>query len=338
MRSAIVSIAILALFVVLSLAAFGIPVGNGLKLLYEGAVGDSVAVSQSLVRATPLLLTATAIAIAWKAGAFSIGAEGQLIVGAMFAAFVGKWLLNANLGFIALIAMLGAGVLGGAVWAWIAAFLNTKRGVDIVISTILLNFVGVHLLNYAVEGPLRRPNQTAPLTDQLPADMMLPKFSRQSDLHAGLILAVIVALAAAFYMLKTRGGYYGRVVGANPSLARQVHLDQHKIRARSLALSGAVAGLAGAIQYLGINGQMSNSFSQGYGFLGIPVALIGNLNPLAILPFSVVFGGLFAATGNLSRFGNVGSYFVYVIQAGTVLGLLIYRHFEKGRLAVRGDA
>ncbi|HLO98015.1 MAG TPA: ABC transporter permease [Fimbriimonas sp.] len=335
MKSVAISLIILGAFLVLSLLAFGIPVGNGLTLLYEGAMGDSVAISQSLVRSTPLLLTAIGIAIAWKAGAFSIGAEGQLLMGALFAAATGKALLHSNLGIVAVGFMLFAGVAGGALWAAVAAFLNTKRGVDIVISTILLNFIAVHLLNFAVEGPLRRPNQTAPLTDQLPVAMMLPKFSKQSDLHAGLIIAIIVAIAAAIYMARTRSGYFARVVGANPALAKQVHIDPDTIKAKALALSGAVCGLAGAIQYLGINGQISNSFSQGYGFLGIPVALIGNLNPLAILPFSMVFGGLFAATGNLSRFGNVGSYFVYLIQAGTVLGLLIYRHIEKRRALLR---
>ena len=105
-----------------------------------------------------------------------------------------------------------------------------------------------------------------------------------------------------------------------------------------MLLSGAVCGLAGGIQYLGINGQLTGSFSQQYGFLGIPVALVGALNPFAIIPSAVLFGGLFAATSNLSRYGGIGSYFVYVIQAATVLGLLLFRAINDKRLSARTDA
>ena len=105
-----------------------------------------------------------------------------------------------------------------------------------------------------------------------------------------------------------------------------------------MLLSGAVCGLAGGIQYLGINGQLASSFSQQYGFLGIPVALVGALNPFALIPSAVFFGGLFAATSNLSRYGGNGNYFVYVIQAGTVIGLLLFKAFNDRRIAILGEA
>jgi len=324
--------------ILISFLLFGVPIVEGGKLLVEGAFGDKVALSRSLVRATPVLLTATGITIAWRAGAFNIGGEGQLLVGALFAATLGKFLLNTNLGFLGCLLMLAVAALGGALWSGLAAVLYLKRGVDLVISTILLNFIGDKLLMYFVEGPLKKAGQTAPLTDQLPDALMLPKFSRQSDLHFGIFIAILVTLAVGYWLFRTKSGYFARIVGANPRFARANRVDSETVKFKAMLLSGAVCGLAGGIQYLGINGQLASSFSQQYGFLGIPVALVGALNPFALLPSALLFGGLFAATTNLSRFGGIGSYFVYVIQAGTVLGLLLFRAISDRKVAVRSDA
>ena len=338
MKQFLVTVAFVVGIIALSFLLFGVPLLEGSKLLIQGAFGDKVAISQSLVRATPVLLTATGITIAWRAGAFNIGGEGQLVVGAVFAATIGKLLLNSHLGFVACMLMLIFSAFGGAIWSGLAGALYLKRGVDLVISTILLNFIGISLLQFCVEGPLRQAGQTAPITDQIPDAMMLPKFSRQSDLHLGIFIALIVALAVGYWMFRTKSGYLARIVGANPRFARANRVDADTVKFKAMLLSGAVCGLAGGIQYLGINGQMTSSFSQQYGFLGIPVALVGALNPYGVIPSSVLFGGLFAATSNLSRFGGIGSYFVYVIQAGTVLGLLIYRSISDRRIAIRGEA
>ncbi|MBS1701315.1 MAG: ABC transporter permease [Armatimonadetes bacterium] len=323
---------------VLSFLVFGVPLGEGAKLLAEGAFGDKVAVSQSVVRATPVLLTAIGITVAWRAGAFNIGGEGQLLIGALFAATVGKAILNSGLGFAGCLLMLLAAAIGGAVWSGLAAVLYLKRGVDLVISTILLNFIGDKLLLYFIEGPIRKAGQTAPLTDQIPDAMMLPKFSRQSDLHLGIFFALVVALAVGYWMFRTKSGYFARIVGANPRFARVNRIDADRVKFRAMILSGAICGLAGGIQFLGINGQLASSFSQQYGFLGIPVALVGALNPFAVIPSALFFGGLFAATSNLSRFGGIGNYFVYVIQAGTVIGLLLFRAVSERRIAAKGEA
>lgn len=337
MKQFLVTAICIGIVILISFLIFGIPIGEGAKLLFEGAFGDKVAISQSLVRATPVLLTATGITIAWRAGAFNIGGEGQLLVGALMAATLGKFLLNSNLGFAGcLIMMIGAAV-GGALWSGLAAILYLKRGVDLVISTILLNFIGDKLLMFFVDGPLRKPGQTASLTDQLPDSLMLPKFSRQSDLHLGIFIALLVALAAGHWLWRTKPGYFARIVGANSRFARSNRIDADQVKFKAMLLSGAVCGLAGGIQYLGINGQLASSFSQQYGFLGIPVALVGALNPFAIIPSAVLFGGLFAATSNLSRYGGIGSYFVYVIQAATVLGLLLFRSINDRRLVAGGS-
>lgn len=337
MKQFLLTAAFIVVVILISFLIFNVPIGEGAKLLVEGAFGDKVAISQSLVRATPVLLTAIGITIAWRAGAFNIGGEGQLLVGAVFAAGIGKLILNSGMGFAGCILMLIAASIGGAVWSGLAAVLYLKRGVDLVISTILLNFIGDKFLMFCVEGPLKKSGQTAPLTDQIPDAMMLPKFSRQSDLHFGIFLALAVALLVGYWLFRTKSGYFARIVGANPRFARANRVNADNVKFRAMLLSGAVCGLAGGIQYLGINGQLASSFSQQYGFLGIPVALVGALNPFAVIPSAVLFGGLFAATSNLSRFGGIGSYFVYVIQGGTVLGLLLFRAIKDKKVTVRGE-
>ena len=338
MKQFALTVLFIVVVILVSFLLFGVPIGEGFKLLYEGSVGDKVAISQSLVRATPVLLTATGITIAWRAGAFNIGGEGQLLVGALFAGMLGKFILHTGLGFFGCVLMMIMAAIGGAVWSGLAAILYLKRGVDLVISTILLNFIGNYLLMFFVEGPLKQAGQTAPLTDQLPDALMLPKFSRQSDLHFGIFIALAVALAVGYWLFRTKPGYFSRVVGANPRFARANRVNAEQVKFRAMLLSGAVCGLAGGIQYLGINGQLASSFSQQYGFLGIPVALVGALNPFALIPSAVFFGGLFAATSNLSRYGGNGNYFVYVIQAGTVIGLLLFKAFNDRRIAIRGEA
>lgn len=327
-KSIIGGLSLLGLIALL-LFALGVPVAEGFKLLSQGSLGDKFALSQTVVRATPLLIVAVGLSIAWRSGAYSIGGEGQLLVGAMFAAFLGKLILSAGLGVFGTVLMLAASMVGGALWSGLAGWLYLKRGVDIVISTILLNFIGDKLLLFAVEGPLRKSGQTSPITDQIPAAMMLWKPSRQMDLHLGVILALVLALWAAYWISQTKAGYLSRVVGSNPRFARTNLIDTDRVKLKSMLISGAVCGLAGGVQYLGINGQISSSFSQQYGFLAIPVALIGGLNPIAIIPSALFFGGLFAGTTNLARFGGVGTYFVYIIQALAVLGLMLYRSMRE---------
>ncbi len=324
----------LLLILLLGLIMGGVPVFEGLKLLFQGAFGDRFAVSQSLVRATPLLLAGLGVMVAWRAGAFNIGGEGQLVVGALLGAVVAKLLTGFSSPLLATVLILIGSLIGGGVWAAVAAWLSAKRGVNLVISTILLNFIGLQLLVYAVDGPLRRAGQSAPMTDQLPDAWMLWKPSRQTDLHAGVLLAVLVAVVIGFYLFRTRGGYLLRATGANPRFVRANRFDAEAIRFRAMLLSGALCGLAGGVQYLGINGQLTSSFSQQYGFLAIPVALVGGLHPGGVAASSLFFGSLFAGTSNLSRFGGGGSYFVYVIQGLAVLGLLVYRSVEGRREVV----
>lgn len=333
-------LSLIAAVIVATVAALlisGVPLAEGIKLLVSGATGDQFAVSQSLVRMTPLLLTGIGVTIAWRAGAFNIGGEGQLLLGALSGGAVAVPLMKLpNIpGTIATILILAACALGGALWSGIAAWLSERRGVDLVISTILLNFIAIQLLQFGVEGPLRREGQSAPMTATVPEAWMLWKPSRQTDLHLGVAIAIVLALGVGFYLAKSKGGYLVRATGENPFFVRANRFNPSQIKFRAMLASGALCGLAGGVQYLGINGQLTSSFSQQYGFLAIPVALIGGLNPFGVVVSSLFFGGLFAGTSNLTRFGSGGAtYFVNTVQGFAVLALLLLSWWRERREAV----
>lgn len=327
----VTGLAILGLFgiLVVGLLLGGVPVVDGLRLLFQGAFGDRFAISQSLVRATPLLLAGLGVAVAWKAGVFNIGGEGQLVIGALAGASIAKALHGFGIAPLATISILLASVVGGAGWAAVAAWLSIKRGVNLVISTILLNFIGLQLLVYGVDGPLRRAGQSAPMTEQVPDAWMLWRPSRQTDVHFGVVIALLLCVAVGYFLFRTRKGYLMRATGANPQFVRANRYPPEPIQFQAMLMSGALCGLAGGVQYLGINGQLTASFSQQYGFLAIPVALVGGLHPAGVAASSFFFGALFAGTSNLSRFGGGGSYFVYVVQGLAVLGLLGYQFLRE---------
>jgi len=324
------------LALVVTLLVFGIPVGPGMKLLYEGAFSDGYAWSQTWVITTPLLLCALGICVAWKAGMFNIGGEGQLIVGALFSATLAQKLIaGSNTAGFWVLPLLVVGALGGALYALFAGWLAVKRSVEPVISTILLNFIAIQALGFAVSGPLKRTDSAMPLSVSLPPSLMLPKFDRKLDTHWGVPIAFVVGILVYVWLFHTRDGFRLRAVGQNPNAARANGIEPDRYRLRGMAISGALCGLAGAIQYLGISGQLGTSFSQQFGFLAIPVALVGALNPAAVLGSSLFFGALFASTTNLSRFAGVGSTLVPVIQGLSVFGLLAFQKFIDDRERIR---
>jgi simple sugar transport system permease protein len=315
-------IAGLIVALVLTLLIFGLPVGESLRLIGEGAFSDKFALSRTAVKMTPLLLTGLGMVVAWRAGVYNIGGEGQYIVGAVFGASVAKGILaQAPDGFAGGTVMILLGcVAGGALWALLAGWLYVRRGVEIVISTILLNFIAIQLLGYLVSGPLQESKRSVPQTDLLPKSLMLAKFDRQLDWNVGAPMAILIALALGYYMFRTVPGFRLRLVGENARAAIVNYVPADRVKMGAMAMSGALCGLAGGVQYLGIVGQLGTTFPQQWGFLGIPVALLGALNPYVTIGSALFFGALFAGTENLARFSQSGTTIVYVIQAVSVLG------------------
>ena len=317
---------------VLTLAVFGLPVGPSLHLIVQGAFGDKYGVARTIVRIAPLLLTGLGVTVAWRAGMYNIGGEGQFVIGGLCGAWTAKVLLSVHAPAWAVsILVIAACAAGGAGFGALAGWLKAKREVNIVISTILLNFIALQVLSWAVAGPLRQRGSTLPWTDELPQAVMFYRPDRTSDLHAGVLLALAAAFALYFVLFRSRWGFLVRLVGVNPRAAQVSHIDPDRVQVAAMALSGALCGLAGAVQYLGISGQLSAEFSQNWGFLGIPVALLGGLHPAGLLLSASYFGTLLAGTANLARFSEGGDTLVYVIQAAAVLGLAGTRSYLSSR-------
>jgi simple sugar transport system permease protein len=314
----------LAAILILTLAAFGLPVAESVRLMGAGAFGDKFGVARTLVAATPLLLTGLGVVVAWRAGMYNIGGEGQFIVGGVCGATFARPLLGMAHPPTALLTggILVSAVVGGAAYGLLAGWMRVKRGVDVVIATILLNFVAQQILSYAVTGPLRERDGTLPQTDALPTAAMLLRPDRQTDLHAGVALAALAAVLVWALLYRTRPGLVLRIVGDNPRAARANRLNADATQLWAMALSGGLCGLAGAIEYLGIAGQVGTDFSRNWGFLGIPVALLGGLHPLGLVASALVFGGLLAGSTNLARFSAGGDTLIYVVQGAAVLGLV----------------
>lgn len=309
----------LVVILILTLAVFGLPIGPSLGLMFRGAFGDWTALTRTLVKFIPLTITTMGIIVSWKAGMYNIGGEGQFLIGGLSAAMLALVPLPPGLG---LVFLLVASCVGGGLWGALAGWLRAKRGVEVVISTILLNVVAAQLLAWAVAGPLKDPKGGVPLTAQLPDALMLPRFDRQNDLHAGIFIAILVVLATHAFLYWTKAGFRMRLVGEGERTARANRVPTDAIRLGAMALSGALCGLAGGVEYTGVSGQLGTSFAQGWGLLAIPVALIAGLDPIFGALSAFYFAALFAGSRNLAGFTTQGTTLIYVIQGAAVLGLV----------------
>lgn len=318
-----------ALLTALALALLVIALAHGdparsLAALVQGAFGSPYNVGNTLSKTTPLLLTGLGVALAFRARLWNIGGEGQLLVGTVAAAAVGAYALKGLPGPLLIPLLLVGGAGAGALWAGLAGWMRIVRGVPEVISTIMLNFVAAQLLSYLVgfRGPLQEASQAQPASEALPPSAMLPNALPASPLHAGFALALVAALVVFAYLHQTRGGFAVRVVGANPDAARVAGIDVERTQLMTMMGSGALCGLAGAVELSGALGQFSADYAPGYGFTAIAVALLGRLNPGGIVLSALFFGALLAGSGSMERSAGVSSVLVYVIQAVALLVLL----------------
>ena len=300
----------------LSGLAFGHPPGELLRILLTGSIGSPFALQATIIKSVPLLLTGLSVAIAFRAGVWNIGAEGQFIVGAL-ASFLG-----ARFG---LIVALVASIVAGAIWASIASLLRLWRGAPEVLTTILLNFVGFHLLGYAVNGPLQEARGQYPQSDIVPANAMLPSIE---GIHAGLVLAVILGITTWVMLYRTDEGLRLRATGFNPSAARWAGVNVDAQIARAMAISGAVAGLAGGVELLGVTHRLFERFAAGYGYSGIAVALLAQLDPLATLLSAFFFGALTTGAGELQRTANISASIATFCQAVVILTVIGFGAFH----------
>lgn len=294
---------------------------DALAAFWQGSFGSADAiVSATLVRATPLILAGLAVALAFRAGVLNLGAEGQLLAGSAAAATVGVVLLPA-LGGATVVAALAAGALAGAVWAAIPAALR-RRGVLEVISTLMLNFVALYAIGYLVRGPLQEPTHAYPQSRTLAAGARLPLLVPGSRLHVGFALALAAAAGLWWTLRTTAAGFRLRAVGLNPAAAASAGLvDVGRVTGRAFLASGALAGLAGAVEVTGVTFALYD-LSPGYGYTAVAVALLAGLNPLGVVAAGVLFGALEAGATAMQRDAGVPAAVAGVIEAALVLAVL----------------
>jgi simple sugar transport system permease protein len=317
--AAVVAVLLAALLSGLLLGVLGIAPLRALQALLEGAVGDRLAVENTLLRSGPLLLIGLGIALSFRCGVWNIGAEGQLYAGAIAGTAVATRLFGPDPGPAALPLALVAGALGGALWGGVAALLRVTRGVSEVLSTILLNFVAVLGVAYVVHGPLKELAGAYPQSDALSASAQLPILPGLLRVHAALPLVYLLPLVAWVLLFRTAAGLRLRAVGLNPEAARYAGISPDRETVRVLLLSGGLAGLAGAIEVCGVTGRLFENLSPGYGFTAIAVALLARLNPLGVVPAALLFAGLATGSGAMQRVANVPSVTVQVVEALVIL-------------------
>lgn len=308
---------------ILLLSASGFEVSRALGALVRGSIGSWYAFgSGTLIRATPLILTGLSVAVAFQAGVFNIGAEGQFIVGAIAAAAIALSFGQLP-AMVAIPAMLfGAAIAGGA-WASIAALLRIRFHVLEVISTIMLNFVAAFGVSYLVRGPMQERTHIYPQTETIAVAAQLPRLAAGTRLHLGFLIALAACGIVWGYVRFTAGGFRLRTVGANPDAARSAgQIDVTRVTHRAFVVSGALAGLAGAIEVSGVTFALYENISPGYGYTAIAVALLARLDALGVIGTGILFGALEAGATAMQRDAGVPSVTVSVIEACVVLALV----------------
>lgn len=290
--------------------------------LLKGAAGSVSGITQSLVKATPLLLVGLGICIAFRASVINIGGEGQIIMGAITATWF-PLAFSSLPGWVLLPATLILGFAAGAIWGFVPGILKARLRVNEILSTIMMNSIAQQFMYLLIRGPLMDPAGVAAGTflaqsARLPQQVWLPRLIPQTLLHAGAILAVVLALLVYFLLWRTTIGYRIRAVGLNPDAARYAGINVPYYQALSMTLAGGFAGIAGAIEVIGVQHRLLDGITGGYGFTGIVAALLGGLHPLGLIPASILFGGLLVGANEMQRAVQVPSSLI-----NAILGLVV---------------
>ncbi len=295
-------------------AAGGDPV-RAFAALARGAFGGPYQILTVLTKTCPILLTGLSVALAFRAGFWNIGAEGQLTVGAIAGTALALALPGAPAVLLIPAALLVAALAGGSL-AWAAAHLKLARGAQEVITTILLNFVALHFLSFVVNGPLQERARTQPVSDLIPAGARLARVAgRAYPLHAGIFLAVALAIVAYFVLFRTALGLEIRAVGLAPEAARHARIPVARRIAAGALLSGGIAGVAGMVEISGVLHRLYDKISPGYGYTGIAVALLARNHPIGVIPAALFFGALEAGATRVQQEAGVSYHIVLVVQA-----------------------
>ncbi|HHY10702.1 MAG TPA: ABC transporter permease [Firmicutes bacterium] len=282
--------------------------------LFTGAFVGEVNISETLLSATPLMLLGLAVAFSFKASLLNIGVEGQMIVGALAAGAVGIYLKNMP-AFLHVTLSLSAGMAAGALWAFLPGYLKAKRGSHEVIITVMMNYISFRVSAYLLNGPLKAPGANIAASPRILPTARLPILITGTRLSIGILFALLTA-AILWYMFRyTKYGYGVEAVGLNAHAAEYSGIKIDRTIITSMLISGAIAGLAGGVEILGLHYRVYDQFSPGYGFESIAVALVGGGSPLGVVLSGLLFGALKAGSVNMQTVAGTSKDLVKIIQA-----------------------
>ncbi|MDX3924199.1 MAG: ABC transporter permease [Shinella sp.] len=303
------------------------------QLMYTGGFGSWFSIQNSLSRAAPLLLTALCVALPARLGLINIGGEGAVVLGGVAAAAIALPAVGVLPPLAVLVLMAAAAILVGGAWIGLAGFLRHYRGVNETISSLLLAYIAIALMNQIVEGPLRDPaSLNKPSTAPLPAQYTLGNIPGM-DVHWGLVIGVIACLASWALIEITSYGFAARIAGGNVRAAQIQGLPVGRLIVGFTAIAGGFAGLAGMIEVAAVQGSANASLAAGYGYTGILVAFLARHNPLAIIPVAILLGGIDASGGLIQRRMGLPDATVLVLQ-GTLFVVILFCETFYGRFRI----
>jgi simple sugar transport system permease protein len=323
-----------AIVVALVLCSFlvwltGVDVLDAYSILFLSTFQSGYDIEDTLIKAAPLLFTGLAVAVAFRAKFWNIGAEGQLMAGAIAACWIGERMWLPAFSLVPL--MIVSAAIFGALWALLPALLKVRLKVDDVVSTLLLNFIMLYAVTALLEGPWRDPKSGYPNSPSIRPEAEFPiLFGYQ--LHLGIFLALAAAIAVWWIMSRTTLGFSIRAVGHNPAASNYAGIPVGRTIVIAALISGALAGLAGAGEVGGVRYQVTADLTSGYGYAGIVIATLAELNPIGAIPAALFFAIIFNGAGTMSRSLGVPIYLADVIQGTALMTMVAMRLFATYRL------
>jgi ABC-type uncharacterized transport system permease subunit len=315
------------------IAAAGAEVIPAYAALFAGAFGSTFNTVETVVKAAPLILTGLAVAVAFRAKFWNIGAEGQLLAGAMAAAFIGgieglpAWALAPL--------MIIGGAIAGGLWASVPATLKVRYQVDDVVATLMLNFVIFFAMMALLDGPWKDPLSGYPDSPDIRMDAEFPILWERTRLHMGVALALACAVLVWLLMTRTTLGFAIRAVGENASAAAHAGISVNRVVFITAIISGGLAGLAGVGEVAGMHYQVMASLSPGYGYTGIVIAMLARLNPLGVVPAALFFAAVATGAETMSRKTGVPVFLADIIQGASLICMLVALLFANFRVRVQ---
>ena len=292
------------------------------QALIQGATGTQYNISNTLVQTIPLLITALAVVVAFRAEMFNIGVEGQFLLGAVLACWAGQLAVP---GPLAAVVTLFASMVGGVLWALIPALMLHFRGVQVVLSSLIMNFIAVQVVAWVVRGPLQEAVREYPQSDPIRAAAELPKVIAGLQLHAGIWIALAVAVFFDVLLRFTIFGQHLKAVGSGLRASKTMGLPVSRILISTVLISGALGGLAGGIQITGVTHFLADPYSKGYGYTAIAVALLARLSPVGAIPAALLFGALTSGS-SAAQSAGIPVVVLQVIQAIILFAILGARY------------